>query len=230
MVIRNFPNLDTLTDAAAEAVADSLRAAVAARGEFVLALAGGSTPRPLYERLAAAPYRHLPWDRVHFFWGDERCVPPDHLDSNYRLAAEALLAHLDLRPEQIHRLPGELAPPAGAAQAEAELRAFFADREPRDGSPVFDLILLGAGPDGHTASLFPGRPALEETQRWVVAEDHPGRPPLVPRLTLTLPVLNAARAVLFLVAGVEKRPVVEHPERYPAGRVQGADVTWLVTP
>jgi 6-phosphogluconolactonase len=228
MEMLHYPDLAALSSAAAEAVAGALRAAAGARGEFLLTLSGGGTPRGLYETLAAGVYRALPWDRVHFFWSDERCVPPDHADSNYRLAEEALLSRLAIRPDQIHRLPGELEPGAGAARAEQELREFFAGREQRDGFPVLDLILLGVGPDGHTASLFPGRPALEEEERWVVAEEQPGRPPLVPRLTVTLPVLNAAREVIFLVSGEEKRPVVAHPENFPAGRVRGDKVVWMV--
>ncbi len=231
MNLQHYPDLPTLSLAAAEAVAAACQSATAARGCFLFVLSGGNTPRPLYQVLASPPYRDsLPWPLVHFFWSDERCVPPDHLDSNYRLAQEALLCHLPLTEAQVHRLPGELDPVAGATAAERELRTFFSDRELREGSPVFDLILLGVGPDGHTASLYPHRPALQEHRRWVVAEAAPGHPPLVPRLTYTLPVLNAAREVLFLVAGENKREVVEHPESYPAGRVQGERVRWMVTP
>ncbi len=231
-MLQHFPNLPSLSTAAAGVVAAALREAVTARGVFLLALSGGSTPRSLYETLASPPYRDsLPWAHVHFFWSDERCVPPDHPDSNYRLAEEALLSRLPLREEQVHRLPGEVQPPeAAAARAEQEMRRFFTGQKLRNGLPLFDLILLGVGPDGHTASLFPGRPALQERDRWVIAEPDPARPPLVPRLTLTLPVLSAAREVVFLVAGEGKEEVVQHPEDHPAGRVKAQRVRWMVTP
>lgn len=229
-MLRHFPNLASLSRAAAATVEQCLREAVTARGVFLLALSGGGTPRGLYEILGSPPYRDsLPWAHVHFFWSDERCVGPDHPDSNYRLAWDTLLSYLPLREEQLHRLPGEVRPPeAGAVQAEEEMRRFFAGRELRNGFPGFDLILLGVGPDGHTASLFPGRPALREERRWVIAESNPGRPPLVPRLTLTLPVLSAAREVIFLVSGEGKKEVVRHPEDYPAGRVKAERVRWMV--
>ncbi len=231
MVIRHYPNLAGLSLAAADLVAAAAGEALARRDLFVLALSGGTTPRLLYQTLAAPPYREsLPWDKTYFFWSDERCVPPNHPDSNYCLAWETLLSHLPIAGEQIHRLPGEVRPPErGAAEFEREMRDLFVSRDLRGGFPVFDLILLGVGPDGHTASLFPGRPALEERERWVVAEPQPGCPPFVPRLTLTLSVLNAARQAIFLVAGQDKQAVVAHPENYPAGRVQADKVLWLVT-
>lgn len=231
MVIQHYPNLAILSLAAADLVAAAAAEAVARRDLFIIALSGGTTPRLLYQALAGAPYRDsLPWDRTHFFWTDERCVPPNHPDSNYRLAWETLLSHLPLAGEQIHRLPGEVQPPGrGAEEFERKMRNLFAGRDLRGGFPVFDLVLLGVGLDGHTASLFPGRPALQERERWVVAEPQPGRPPFVPRLTLTLPVLNAAREVVFLVAGKDKQAVLERPEDYPAGCVRADKVLWLVT-
>ncbi|HEY3398467.1 MAG TPA: 6-phosphogluconolactonase [Armatimonadota bacterium] len=230
--LRYFTDLENLSRAAAELTVATARAAVAARGTFLFCLSGGRTPAPLYRLLLEPPYRtEFPWEATEFLWGDERCVPPDHPDSNYRLAAETLLARAPVRPEQIHRLPGEVAPPAeGARQAEREWRELLAGTESRAGFPVLDLVLLGVGPDGHTASLFPGRALLEERERWIGAEEHPGQPPLVARLTVTLPLLSAARAVLFLVAGENKREVVAHPENYPAGQVQAQAVTWLVAP
>lgn len=190
-----------LARAAAEEVARRAEEAVAARGAFALALSGGATPRALYALLAdsAAPYRaRVPWGRVHVWFGDERNVPPDHPDSNYRMAREALLDRV--APAAVHRIEGERAAAEAADRYEAELRAHLAGGP--GGPPPLDLVLLGLGADGHTASLFPGSPALEERARWVAA-------PFVPRLgahriTLTLPVLDAARAVLFLVAGAEK--------------------------
>lgn len=189
--------------AAAERIAGLAADAIGARGRFTWALAGGSTPRRLYSLLATPPYaERIAWGSVEFFWGDERSVPPTHPDSNYGMASETLLSAVQAPPEHVHRMPGELAPSAGADAYEATLRGLFA-RDPREGAfPRFDLVLLGMGPDGHTASLFPGAPAVEETRRWVVSTrvDQP-----VPhRLTLTLPVLNAAANVLFLVAGADK--------------------------
>ncbi|MGC3998627.1 MAG: 6-phosphogluconolactonase [Anaeromyxobacter sp.] len=190
-----------VAQAAAAEVARRMAEAVAARGRFTLALAGGSTPRALYERLAdpAGPYRtRLPWGQVTVWFGDERCVPPDHPDSNYRMAHQALLRHV--AAGAVHRLEGERPPPEAANRYEAHLRRELGE------DPALDLVLLGLGPDGHTASLFPGSPALEERQRWVAA-------PFVPhlgaqRLTLTYPVLDAARAVLFVVSGAEKAPAL----------------------
>lgn len=189
-----------LARAAADAVVEHARAAVGARGAFAVALAGGSTPAALYHLLADArgPWRAaVAWDRVHVFFGDERSVPPDHADSNFRLADEALLRHVPVAA--VHRMEGERPAEEAARAYEARLARRFGAGPP----PRLDLVLLGLGADGHTASLFPGSPALEERLRWVAA-------PWVPavgahRLTLTLPVLDAAAAVLFLVAGASKR-------------------------
>lgn len=168
-----------------------------------LILAGGRTPRPVYARLASEPYD---WTEVHVFFSDERCVPPDHPDSNFRMARETLLAHV---PARVHRMPGET---CDAAAYEGELRAFFG------GPPAFDLAFLGLGADGHTASLFPGDPALAEERRLVLRV----RGPDYPRLTLTLPALSAARLAVFLVAGAEKRGALRRllaDRDIPAARV-----------
>ncbi len=208
-----------------------VRALATASGRFAVALAGGSTPRALYALLAdpRAPYREaLPWARTHVFFGDERTVPPDHPESNYGTAREALLARVPIPPENVHRIRGEEDPVAAARSYEDDLRAFFG-RPPR-----FDLVLLGLGADGHTASLFPGSPALEEP-RLVAA-------PFVPalgarRITLTLPALDAASRVVFLVSGATKAPAVAlilsggpGSEALPAARVRPLDgtVLWLV--
>jgi 6-phosphogluconolactonase len=176
-----------------EDLAAGAAAEIEAIGPRTLALAGGSTPREVYRRLATA---RVDWRSLDVFFGDERCVPADHPDSNFRMAHEALLAGV---PVRVHRMPGET---CAASAYEAELRAAFEthDRTP-EGVPVFDLVLLGLGEDGHTASLFPGDPALLERERLVVRVERPDHP----RLTLTLPVLSAARAALFLVAGAAKR-------------------------
>ena len=168
------------------------RLAAAAGGQ--VALAGGSTPKATYE-LAAR--RDVDWSSTGFWFGDERAVPPDHEHSNYRMAREALLDRIE--PGAVHRIKGELGHEQAADDYEAELRAATGE-----GVPALDLVLLGLGPDAHTASLFPHDPALGERERLVVGVETPGMAPLVPRVTLTLPVLNAAREVLFLVAGEDK--------------------------
>jgi len=189
--------------------------AVAAAERFLalrprtIALAGGSTPRRLYERLATCDF---PWPETDVFFGDERCVPPDHPASNFGMAAEALLSNV---PARVHRMRGEDCDPAGYEQ---ELRAVFGPA-----IPEFDLVLLGLGEDGHTASLFPGDPALQMTNRWVVRVERPDHV----RLTLTLPVLSAARIALFLVSGSAKREAVGRllrGEDIPAAKVGAQEV------
>jgi 6-phosphogluconolactonase len=199
--LRRFADKRELAEAAARSFADGAAASIAARGRFAVALAGGSTPRDIYARLAQKDLASaLDWTRVHVFFGDERCVPATHADSNFKMAAESLLWHVPIPPVNQHRMRGEDAKPeAAAAEYEAKLRAFFAG----EAAPRFDLVLLGLGPDGHTASLFPGSPALAERARWVVPVVGPKPPPQ--RITLTYPALNGARAVAFLVAGEDKR-------------------------
>jgi len=173
-----------------------------------VALAGGSTPRPLYERLATCSFS---WLETHIFFGDERCVPPGHEASNYRMAREALLSKV---PATVHRMPGET---CDAGAYEEELSKVFGL-----GLPQLDLVLLGLGEDGHTASLFPGDPALDVTDRWVVRVERPD----YARLTLTLPVLSAAKAVVFLVSGASKRAALQQllsGADIPAARVRGRD-------
>ncbi len=203
-VLRRVDDAEAVARAAAEEIVDASSRAIEKRGRFTVALAGGSTPRRTYELLAdpGAPFRErLRWDRSHVFFSDERHVPPDHPDSNYRMAREALLERVAVA--SVHRMRGE-EPQAAAAAAsyEAELRRFFGLAAANDPPPRLDLVLLGLGPDGHTASLFPGSSALDERRRWAVA-------PFVERLgtdriTLTLPVLDRAREVLFLVSGAGK--------------------------
>lgn len=229
------PDAGRLAEAAAERVAGIAAETVARAGRFTVALAGGATPKALYARLAAEPYRwRVPWHEIHVFWGDERCVGPEHPESNYRMAAEALLRRVPVPPGQIHRMRGEDPDPErAAADYERLLREVFqvAPGVP----PRLDLVLLGLGADGHTASLFPGTPALRETTRLVaaVSAERLG----VSRLTLTLPVLNAAAVILFLVSGEAKaealRAVLEptRPEPpLPARLVRPRDgtLTWLV--
>lgn len=206
---------------AAVRVAAYLSAAVSARRRATVALAGGRTPEAMYRLLAEPPYREtLDWGGISFFWGDERCVPADHPDSNYRMVCEALLAHVPVPDANVHRMRGELADPvAGAREYEEVLRQAF--RVEVDTLPRLDVCLLGLGSDGHTASLFPGSPSIRERQRWVMAARVEKLD--VCRLTLTPVVINHARHALFLVTGAEKadtvRAVLEEsqdPDRLPA--------------
>lgn len=205
MPVRVLPDLAAWARAGAEAVLGAARQAVEARGRFSLVLAGGQTPGPVYEALTRPPLlERLPWAATHLFWGDERCVPPDDPRSNFG-TCRPWLTRPGLAPAQVHRIPGEAAPPARAARLyEADLRGFFAG-----GPPSFDLVLLGLGLDGHVASLFPASPALGESEAWAVAvEPPPGVEPATARVSLTLPVINAARQVVFLVAGAAKAGIV----------------------
>jgi 6-phosphogluconolactonase len=233
--VRVFPSAGLVQRAAAELLADAAVEAVRARGRFAVALAGGSTPRGAYELLAREPLRvRVPWADVHVFWGDERHVPPDHPDSNYRMAREALLAHVPLPEGNVHRIPAENPDASAAAAAyEQTLRHVFATSAGK--APRFDLIFLGMGPDGHTASLFPRGHAMEERARLAVAE----RVESVGgwRITLTLPVLNAAAQVVFLVTGADKAPalaMVLGPEGAGSGlpaalvRPREGRLLWLV--
>ncbi len=235
-IIRCCADAEAVSRAAAEEFVRLAREAAAARGRFTVALSGGSTPRRLYQLLAEAPFRaQVDWPKVEFFWGDERAVPPDHKDSNYRTANEALLTKLALPPGHVHRMQAERPDrDATAREYQEEIARVFGvspDGEP----PSFDLVLLGMGPDGHTASLFPGTAALKETRRWVVANHVPQMN--TDRVTMTAPVLNRAANVLFLVAGGDKAErlaeVLGGPadvERLPSQLLRGATgrVVWLV--
>ncbi len=209
------PGPAELAEAAASWTAERITAAVAGRRACYLALAGGETPRGCYKRLAGPPYRDsLPWASVFVYWSDERQVPLDDPASNYAMAKAALLDHVPIPPEQVFPLVGDPTP---------ALRAVPPDV---GGRPRFDVIHLGLGEDGHTASLFPGSPALQEAQALVAAvHDAPKPPP--DRLTLTLPVINAARAVLFMVQGASKREALARVRRrdpaVPASHVQPVD-------
>ena len=213
-----------LAEEAAHAVTGAAEEAVRHAGRFTLALSGGNTPRRLYARLATPPFRsRIDWPRVDVFWGDERCVPPDHPDSNYRLAYESLLSRVPIPPERIHRMRGEDPDPERAAQEYArELERVF-NLDP-GGRPRFDLILLGLGADGHTASLFPGSATLNETARLAVATY--AEPVKGYRLTLTLPVLNAAARVIFLVSGETKAEALRAALNDGASPNRPASLIW----
>lgn len=208
--------------------------AISARGRFTWALAGGSTPRELYELLASPEFRStIDWSKVEIFWGDERCVPPISPESNFKMAHEALLGRVPVPESQVHRMAGELEPQLAAEQYDAVLRRTFPAAQFPDVPPVFDLILLGMGDDGHTASLFPGSAALEEMAHWA----SPAKKGDQWRLTLTFPVLNAAREVAFLVTGAPKQAILRNVVEikggvasWPAARVQPkpGSLTWFV--
>ncbi len=208
--------------------------AIAARGACWIALAGGRTPKAVYERLAEAGTPAIDWARVHVAFGDERLVPPDHADSNYGMARAALLARVPIPAHQVHRIEGERLDADAAAAAYSAVLAGALRPEP-GAWPVFDLVLLGVGADGHTASIFPGTAAVRETRRLAVAGDAPTAPER--RVTLTFPVLNAARAVVILASGADKAsaiaraftdgtPVAECPVR--GVRPASGMVTWLL--
>lgn len=232
--------LPTAEALAAKAAAELTRLAqrsVVASGLFTLSLSGGSTPRILYTLLANDPaYRNFPWDKTHLFFGDERHVPPNHPDSNYLMVKNTLMA-TGLVPEaNLHRVHAEL-PDAeqAAADYDVELHTFFTEKLRLDGFPRFDVILLGMGSDGHTASLFPDSPALEEKTRWFVANPVPQFKRH--RLTFTFPVLNAAKTIYLLVAGPDKTNMLHdvwveyrHRPRYPVQSVQpvDGDKIWLM--
>jgi 6-phosphogluconolactonase len=217
---------------AANCILDAVHRAVSARGVCRLVLSGGATPKRLYAMLAESPFcDRFPWTCIHFFWTDERAVAPDHSESNYRMADEALLRPMRVPSANIHRMRGEAEDLDGAARDyEAEMRSHF-NLTSGTPPPSFDLVLLGLGADGHTASLFPSAPALQETRRWVVHTLTAARA----RLTLTLPILNRAAVVLFLVCGREKADILAQvlegpPDRFPAQQIRptAAPVRWIV--
>lgn len=216
------PDPAALARRAAQYFTEMAGEAVAGRGRARIAISGGSTPKAAFELLADPnqPWRwRMPWEQLDLYWVDERAVPPDHADSNYRMIREALLDHVPLRPGQIHRMEGELEPEIAAARYESELRSSF--RLEGAQSPRFDLIALGMGPDGHTASLFPHTQAIHEMSRLVTANHVPQKDAW--RITLTWPVINHASSVFFLIAGADKAEILTEvltgpcdPERLPS--------------
>lgn len=245
--VRVFADGNELSLRAAEAVVGIINQATQANGRCSLALSGGNTPRTLHRLLASRFRDQVPWAKVHLFWGDERYVPPDDPQSNYRMARETLLEAVPIPAENVHPMPTGLPDPdAAAREYEKTLRSYFSqaanrssgNRDPgnqNDDWPRFDLVLLGLGEEGHTASLFPGSPALEETRRWVVAVKPPAAPS--PRLTLTLPAITEAASIFFLVTGADKAQALHHvltgppdAREYPASGVrpaQGTVVWWV---
>lgn len=207
-----------------------LNRALCTPGRIAVCIAGGETPRPVYALLAQSPYREcFPWDRVHWFWGDERCVPPDNPRSNFAMVRAALLDRVPIAPAQIHPIPTAEGPQNAAAAYEATLKRFHGTDILEPNRPLFTATLLGVGTNGHTASLFPGSVALRETTHWtaVVLETTPE-----PRVTLTYPALNSSAALAFLVSGAAKRPILERLARgddLPAAHIRPVSpVTWLI--
>lgn len=227
-----FYDAEAVAVAAATRFVELAREALRTRGAFSVALAGGSTPQRVYELLASDDFRDaISWEGVHIFFGDERCVPPDHTSSNYRMANEAMLSRLPLLPQNVHRIRGEGDAAANADLYEDEMREFFVGAE----WPALDLVLLGMGDDGHTASLFPGTEALRERRAWVVA-DHVDKLGAW-RITLTAPAVNHAAHVSFIVTGGGKAVRLSEvlrgayePERLPAQLIRptGGTLEWLV--
>jgi 6-phosphogluconolactonase len=227
-----FETPEEVALAAAERFVGHARESISDQGLFSVALSGGNTPRRMYELLATEPFKaRVGWSRVHIFFGDERTVPPDHPDSNYRLAREALISHVAIPPNNVHPINGVGDAVINARLYESELKLFFSGAE----WPRFDLVLLGLGKDGHTASLFPGTTALSEKRAWVVAnwiEDFRAY-----RITLTAPAINAAVNVEFLVTGADKAPALaavldgpRDPERLPAQLIkpESGSLRWLL--
>lgn len=220
---RVSPDAAALAARTAEHITQSVEKAAAERGRARIAISGGSTPKAAFHLLADSgkPWRaRMPWDQLEVFWVDERCVPPDHPDSNYRMTREAMLDHVPLKPEQVHRMEGELDPQVAASRYESLLRNAF--RLEGAESPRFDLIQLGMGPDGHTASLFPGTAALSEMARLVIANHVPQQTQSW-RITLTWPVINNASSVFFEIGGADKAQLIHDvftgtndPERLPS--------------
>jgi len=230
-VIQTFSDGDALMRGAAALFVEHARQAVLTRGRFSVALAGGNTPRRAYALLAGEPFRsRVDWSRVHIFWSDERCVPPDDARSNCHMTRTALLDHVPIPSANIYRIRGEIRPAAAAKDYEAALAHYFGTEPVR-----FDLVILGLGTNGHTASLFPGTPVLNERTRRA-AEVYVAELDMW-RVTLTVPVINAAAVVAFLVSGADKADALRDvlfgprdPERMPAQLIQPAaiEISWLV--
>jgi 6-phosphogluconolactonase len=221
-------------NALANAAADRVMARIAAnRDRVAICLTGGSSPKQLYQLLATVPYRsQIPWERVHWFIGDERFVPADHPLNNMGMARRIFLDRC-APTANIHPIPTDTANPEQSARRyESELKAFYGANELDSARPLFDVVLMGVGPDGHTASLFPDYPALEEAERWVVGVPEAHVEPFVPRVTLTLPALGSCREMLFEVSGADKRAIltrVLEGKNVPANRAHSMGETiWLV--
>ncbi|MDP2157651.1 MAG: 6-phosphogluconolactonase [Nitrospirota bacterium] len=228
-ILRIVENPEEFAVEGAKLFRDAAEQAIAEQGRFSVALSGGSTPRMLFRHLGASYRKKIDWNRVHLFWSDERCVPRDHEQSNFKLAYDELISSIWIPLENVHRIKGELRPEEAAGYFEADMKKHFGEDR-----PVFDLIMLGVGPDGHTASLFPGSEALGEKQRLALPVF--SSTALHWRVTLTLPVLNSAKQVLFLISGPSKAGIVsallgkKEGNGYPAAMVKpsAGNITWLL--
>ena len=235
--VHSFKTLRDASLALAERIVEAARVAIEEHGQYTMAISGGKTPELLYSLLASKFSERMGWNSIHLFWGDERFVPQDHPDSNFRMAYHAWISKVPIPRQNIHRIPTETETPEEAARSyEKTLKEFF---NPPDNKsiPAFDAILLGVGTDGHTASLFPGSRVLGEKSRWVVSVEAP--PSVFPkkRITLTLPLINNSREVFFFAFGEEKknvlRAIFEEPEKakkvYPAAMVKARErLLWYV--
>jgi 6-phosphogluconolactonase len=225
-------NLSQFARKGADIFTTTAKDCVAKNGRFVVAISGGSTPRSIHRLFVDEPYcSEIPWGKTHIFWVDDRCVPENNQASNYGGAKKDFLDRVSIPTEQIHHMPGEAPPEDGALRYQEELTKFF--QPEGEGFPVFDLIFLGIGEDGHTASLFPGQRALEERERFVVAVK--GGDPNVSRLTMTYPVLNRGTLIVFIVSGKKKASILkavleEDQARFPAQKIQPLNGTlvWLL--
>ena len=230
--IEVLPNLEALNHRAASFFVSASKNSIDTKKRFAVAISGGFTPRGLYKLLSSVPYRgQVDWTHVHFFWADERCVPKDHEESNFGIAFDTLLSRISIPDGNIHRIRGEEDPEKSARDYEDNIKKFFG----MSGIPMFDLIILGMGEDGHTASLFPGSKLLKETIRLAVPVYLPK--PTWNRITLTFPILNNATQILFLVAGRSKASILseilgdrEKKKRFPAGLINPVHgyMTWLI--
>jgi len=229
-----YKTVESLNEAAAQLIVDLAKKSVSERGRFALCLSGGSTPKKLYTLLSTKQYSNkIPWKNTFIFWSDERCVPPDDERNNAHMAGITLLKKVEIPASNIFPIPVELPPTEAAAKYEETLHIFFGNAEPR-----FDLMLLGLGENGHTASLFPETSVLHEKKSWVkdvLVEDAVAGAPH--RITLTAPLINEARQILFLVTGIEKSKILETvltgaylPEKYPAQLIEPeqGEVQWLI--
>ena len=227
--VQVFDDVSAANRATAEAIVAAAEAALRERERFVIALSGGKSPQPVYRLLATEHRDRIDWRRTHVWFGDERCVLPDDRASNYGMAKASLLDHVDVPEAQVHRFAGEMIPGEAAYVADQALRAFA---EAIGEGPIFDVMMLGAGPDGHTASLFPEHNALQVRDRLVIRTEAPAQFEVRDRLTMTLPALESSRLVLMLATGADKRAVLHAAyERgeLPVGLVRGRERTlWIV--
>jgi 6-phosphogluconolactonase len=235
--VRAFDTLRDASRALAERIVQTARAAIKEQGQFTMALSGGKTPKLLYNLLASEYAEEMEWNSFHLFWGDERYVPQDHPDSNFCMAHHVWISKVPIPFQNVHRIQTEKETPEKAAESYERILVEFFRVSEKMPDATFDVMLLGIGTDGHTASLFPGSPALSEKARWVVSAEAPSSVFPKERVTLTLPLINSSREVIFLAFGEEKknviRAILEEPEKarmtYPAAMVRARErLLWCV--